>query len=104
MIDRNSDFFRMSKEIAADFLQSTVIIDDFSRPEISFFGRSIFGCCLHQVAGHQYGDKTPLAQAEHSLPQQAAEESSLRSITAAIPTSMTKWWSGHLPRRESFAQ
>ena len=28
MIDRNSEFFRMSKEIAADFLQSTVIIDD----------------------------------------------------------------------------
>jgi hypothetical protein len=29
MIDRNSTFFRLSKEIAADFLQSTVIVDDY---------------------------------------------------------------------------
>ena len=35
MIDRNSDFFRLSKEIAADFLQSTVIIDDYGASEFS---------------------------------------------------------------------
>ena len=28
MIDRNSKFFQMSKEIAVDFLQSAVIVDD----------------------------------------------------------------------------
>lgn len=32
MIDQNSTFFKMSKEIAVDFLQSTVIVDDFTLP------------------------------------------------------------------------
>ena len=73
MIDRNSEFFRMSKEIAVDFLQSTVIIDDFTPPRYaSSEGRTL----VIPTSGRRppVGGRDQLPQAEIPTPQQNAED------------------------------
>jgi hypothetical protein len=70
MIDRNSEFFRISKEIAADFLQSTVIIDDYETPGSPSSGDLSL---VEPRAGHRppIGGKTPLAQPGALSPEES---------------------------------
>jgi hypothetical protein len=70
MIDRNSEFFKMSKDIATDFLQSTVIIDDYvASGSSSTEARSL----VEPRTGHRppIGGKTPLAHPAASSPEES---------------------------------
>ena len=73
MIDRKSDFFRMSKEITEEFLQSTVIIDDFLFPKYLSSGDRTLDAPTPS-SRPPIGDKKQIPQAETLLPRQASED------------------------------